>query len=317
MLQQTQAQKVIPYFLRFIKECPDIERLASASPAKIARLWSGLGYYARAHNLNKAAKIVCAEHSGKLPRTLDGLLTLPGIGRSTAGAILAICHAERVAILDGNVKRLIARHRLVEGWSGHAPVSAKLWGWSQQLLPAGNSRLAARMPDYTQAVMDIGATICTRRHARCDVCPVSADCLALSRGRVDSLPTPQPRKSLPTKSVCMVIATYDGKVLMMRRPATGIWSGLLSLPEAGSAQAARAWVRRTLGAKLPDKLSSGATVRHTFSHFHLEIKPLVIKLERAPRVVRDSQNLIWCKISVGIKQAPAPVKRFLSKLTNY
>ena len=346
MLQQTQAQNVVPYFLRFVARFPTVRKLASASPAAVARAWSGLGYYARVQNLQKAAKLICERSGGEPPRTLDEWMALPGVGRSTAGAILALCYGERVAILDGTGKRLLARHRLIKGYPGRAAVSARLWDWSERLLPESKRS----MPNYTQAIMDLGATVCTRVNAACDSCPVAGDCLARRHRCVDALPEPRPRKTLPVKRVCMVLATCGGKVLMKRRPTTGLWAGLLSLPEAEDAPAARAWLRRTLGVRL--QRTVGATgakdagrkprtqdgmrhntqngmqngtqdesgknewpaVRHSFSHFHLDIAPLLVELERAPRVARQAGDLIWCKIETGKQQAPAPVKRLLAKL---
>lgn len=317
MLQQTRAAHVAPYFLRFMARYPNVRALAAARPDTLARLWSGLGYYARAQNLRKAAKIICADHNAELPDTPDGLLALPGVGRSTAGAILALCHGRRLAILDGNVKRVLARHRLVEGDPGRTAVANRLWDWSQRLLPAGGRDI----PAYTQAIMDLGSTVCTRKGARCDACPVASDCLARIKGRVGALPEPRTPRKLPVKHTYMLFANHKDLVLLLRRPATGIWAGLLSPPEADSEAAARAWARRAFGGVWPahGAVRRWPVVRHTFSHFHLDITPLLMELRAPVRAVRDDPHADagraeWCKISVGRRQAPSPVKRLLSRL---
>lgn len=309
MLQQTQVQSVIPYFLRFMERCPEVGELAVAPPETVAELWSGLGYYARAQNLHKAAKIIVAEHAGRLPDTLDGLMSLPGVGRSTAGAILALCHRRRLAILDGNVKRLLARHRLVAGYPGRAAVARRLWRHAENLLPES----AADMPAYTQALMDLGATVCTRAHARCADCPVSEDCLARARRRVGALPEPRPRKTLSARRTYMLLATCEDRVLLARRATSGLWAGLLCPPEVDSERAAAAWARRALGLRR-GAFPAWPEVRHAFSHFRLDITPLVIRLRKRPRVVREAESFAWCKIDDGIRQAPAPVKKLLSRL---
>src|SRR5690554_3909603 len=227
MLQQTQVQVAAPYFERFVAALPDLPSLARAPLDDVLALWSGLGYYARARNLHSAAKACMERYDGDLPRDLAALMALPGIGRSTAGAILAQAWGDRHPILDGNVKRVLARVHAVEGWPGTSRVERQLWEHAQSHLPR------TRMADYVQAQMDLGATVCTRHAPACLLCPVSAQCQALAQGRVAELPTPRPGKPLPQRETTVLLAWDDsGRVLLQRRPPAGIWASLWSLPGA-------------------------------------------------------------------------------------
>ena len=313
MLQQTQVQSVIPYFLRFMEHFPTVRELAESEPEHVISLWSGLGYYARAHNLRRAAKAICERHNGEMPDTLDELTALPGIGRSTAGAILALCCRRREPILDGNVKRVLARHRGVAGWPGRTDVAKRLWEWSRDLLPARRDSMA----NYTQALMDLGATVCVRRRPRCEACPVADGCYARLNDRIQAFPAPRPKVHRPVRRTTMIVATRRGRVLMTRRPDAGLWAGLLSLPEVDGATTARAWCRRTLG--IDAQRGGGGEVRwdevrHGFTHFQLRITPVVIRVETRPQYCREADGLVWCRIEDGLKQAPAPVKKLLQRL---
>ena len=267
MLQQTQVQTVLPYFARFLERFPDLQSLARASEDDVLRLWSGLGYYARARNLHRAARQLVADHAGRFPDTLDGWLALPGVGRSTAGAILAQAFDQRQPILDGNVRRVLARYHAVPGWPGEKSVQETLWQLAEAATPVH------RVADYTQAIMDLGATVCTRT-PRCDHCPLANGCRARRLGRTADFPGRRPRKALPVRRTAMLILRDDdGHILLERRPATGIWGGLWSLPECGIHTSVPAHCRERLGMAVRD-LRADATFRHTFSHYHLDIVPI-------------------------------------------
>lgn len=312
MLQQTQVQTVIPYFERFMQSFPDIAALADASQDDVLSHWAGLGYYARARNLHKAAQIVLQAHGSELPDTYEALVSLPGIGRSTAGAILAQAHGQRIAILDGNVKRLLARYGGIEGWPGKTAVSKKLWALSESLLP--NSRLA----DYTQAQMDMGATLCTRRNPKCYECPLTSDCRAYIDQRVSELPHPRPKKIRPLRYVTvLILKRQDGAVLLERRPPAGIWGGLWSLPELPLDARLDAHCADRYGLATC-KTVTGSTLRHGFTHFELEMKPVVVSVQEDARCIMESTQLCWFtgheKSPPGM---PAPVKSILQKETTF
>ena len=265
MLQQTQVKTVIPYFIRFMDRFPDIKALAETSSDEVMAHWSGLGYYARARNLLKTAKI-CVESSGRnLPETPDALADLPGIGESTANAIYSQAYDKPAVVLDGNVKRVLARYFAVEGWPGKSSIHKQLWSKAERLLPA------QRGADYTQAVMDMGATVCTRSKPKCEQCPVSGECRAFNNGTVEQFPASRPRIKISKKSFQMLILTNDeGKVLLERRPPAGIWGGLWSLPADDNGQP----VQQRLGVN-PDKLQSLPDMSHQLTHIHMIIQPLI------------------------------------------
>lgn len=306
MLQQTQVRVVVPYFERFVQALPDVRALGEAPLDEVLALWSGLGYYARARNLHKAAQHCVSAHGGALPRDFDALVALPGIGRSTAGAILAQAWGDRFPILDGNVKRVLCRHRGVAGWPGTPAVEKRLWRIAETLLPA------ARLADYTQAQMDFGATLCTRHDPACIVCPVQGDCIALREGRVDALPTPKPARPLPERHALVLLAIdADNRVLLQRRPSTGVWASLWSLPDAASHALARAWFEREIGEGY-DSAQSLEAIQHAFTHYRLGLQPLRWRGVELRASVRDNDDLRWVSLdelrSLGI---PAPIRSLI------
>jgi A/G-specific adenine glycosylase len=307
MLQQTQVASVIPYYSRFITRFPEVNTLASALPDEVLHLWSGLGYYARARNLQRAAQLIRDVHGGVLPREFEELASLPGIGRSTAAAILALAHGERHAILDGNVKRVLARLYAVEGWPGESAIARKLWSLAERHTPHKN--IAA----YTQAIMDLGATVCTRARPRCRECPLSKNCIAHGRGHVTRFPTPRPRKSLPVRHARLLLITSKGRVLLERRPPAGIWGGLWGFPELPAEGTAMEWCDANLHGR-PQAQSAWPVFRHTFSHFHLDIQPLQLEVS-APAGINDSSGRIWYDLEapprVGLS---APVRKLIGLL---
>jgi A/G-specific adenine glycosylase len=307
MLQQTQVATVIPYFARFVARFPDVGSLADADVDEVLAHWSGLGYYARGRNLHAAARRIRDEHGGVFPASFEAVTALPGVGRSTAGAILAIALGQRHAILDGNVKRVLARHEAIPGWPGEAAVAKRLWAAAESHTPQ------ARVAAYTQAVMDLGATLCTRSRPACGACPVGGDCRARQAGKVDSYPGGKPKKARPLKQTTMVLAVSDGAVYLERRPPAGIWGGLWSLPEVADGDV-DGWCERVL-AGAADERETWATLRHSFSHFDLDIHPVVVRLGAASRKVRDSGNATWARLDA---EAPggvaAPVQKLIDSL---
>ncbi|TRW90230.1 A/G-specific adenine glycosylase [Candidatus Methylobacter oryzae] len=305
MLQQTQVATVIPYFNAFIAKFPDIESLANAPVDEVLHLWSGLGYYARARNLHKTAQLVTER--GSFPDNLDEIVDLPGIGLSTAGAILSIAFNKSHPILDGNVKRVLTRFRAVDGWPGNSAVNKKLWEISARLTPA------ERVADYTQAMMDLGATVCTRSKPACEACPLSADCLARLAGNSSVYPTPKPAKILPVKQlILLVLSNADKQILLEKRPPAGIWGGLWSLPEFDNVEAARDWCfSRNIHIAGERML---ATRRHTFSHYHLDYTPLLIQTDNPINFVMEANQTVWYKTGqINKLGLAAPVKRLLQQ----
>jgi A/G-specific adenine glycosylase len=305
MLQQTQVATVIPYFERFMARYPGLTQLASAALPEVLSLWAGLGYYARARNLHRAAVELHASGATELPTSFDELLALPGIGRSTAAAILALSRGERHAILDGNVKRVLARHRGIAGWPGESAVATRLWDAAETFTP--EHRVAA----YTQAMMDLGAMVCSRSRPRCEDCPVASDCIARLDGRIADLPALRPRKPLPERS-CWVLLLEDdqGRVWLEERPPVGIWGGLNSLPEypTGTAlEAACEAMSAVTGSTLP-------AIEHVFTHFRLRLTPVTARITTA-RIMEPQQGL-WYKPGEAADRPalPAPIARLLDGL---
>ncbi len=311
MLQQTQVQAAIPYFEKFVARFPDVHALAAAPVDEVLHIWSGLGYYARARNLHRAAELVVADHGGELPRNIDALMALPGIGRSTAAAILALSFGDRHAILDGNVKRVLCRYHSIEGWPGGSSVAKRLWAIAEAQTP--DDDLAA----YTQALMDLGATVCTRRQPHCEDCPLNGDCLALAEGREAELPQRKPRKSTPLRQTVFVIVRVPrGRVLLERRPPAGIWGGLWSFPECEPGTDVGAWCHEHLGVAVTP-VKELDVLRHTFSHFRLDIQPTLLSIDvrGAVNAVKDSPERKWYEVDgterIGLA---APVTRLLGSL---
>ena len=305
MLQQTQVETVIPYYQRFLARFPDLITLAAAGQDEVLGLWSGLGYYSRARNLHAAAQRVVAEHGGVFPRDIDAILALPGIGRSTAAAIAAFAFNERRAILDGNVKRVLARVFGIEGWPGEKRVENQLWTLAEALLPETDIRA------YTQGLMDLGATVCTRGRPRCDGCPFTDDCTANIQGRQRELPAARPKKTMPEKSTAMLVLLNAGEVLLEKRPNSGIWGGLWSLPEFSElddpVQAAnRLGYETELTGELPG-------FNHTFTHFRLFIQPWRLQVLRSQMAAEPGR--IWLSLDdLDGAALPTPVRRILAAI---
>jgi A/G-specific adenine glycosylase len=311
MLQQTQVATVIPYFLRFVEKLQSIKSLADASEDEVFALWSGLGYYSRARNLHRAARLCVQRHGGELPGDFDNLMALPGIGRSTAGAILAQAFNHRCAILDGNVKRVLARFHGIDGWPGQTATESRLWELADAHTPD------TRVADYTQAIMDLGAGVCTRAKPRCDACPMQADCIARRDNLTAALPARKPTKARPTRrTVMLVLRDAHGRMLLERRPPTGVWAGLWSLPEATDEAAARSDIARA------HAIDANAIVFHPlppfvhgFSHYSLDVTPLAVDVESA-RTVADDADRRWLHpheaAALGL---PAPVRKLIESLS--
>ncbi len=311
MLQQTQVNTVISYFNRFIERFPDIESLANASEDEVLHLWTGLGYYSRARNLHHSAKKIVVDFAGKFPETFSDLLTLPGIGRSTAGAISAIAFQKKAAILDGNVKRVLTRLFGITEWAGEKPVLEKLWEIAESLTPQ------KRVANYTQAMMDLGATICIRGKPHCEKCPLQTICIAHERGIEKKLPTAKPKKVLPVKQSTLFVLRQDEKIILQKRASVGIWGGLWSLPELSGfveENEISLFCRKIFNAIIR-KIKRGEIFRHTFSHFHLDILPIFIEVNVAPAKIMDSDQQIWYNLReppcVGL---PAPIKKILESI---
>jgi len=306
MLQQTQVATVIPYFLRFVEKFAALPDLATAQLDDVLALWSGLGYYSRARNLHRAAQICVERHRGALPSDFDALAALPGIGRSTAGAILAQAHGLRFPILDGNVKRVLARHYGVHGWPGITAVSTQLWKFAQMRTPR------KRIADYTQAIMDLGATVCTRTRPRCDACPLVRDCVAHRDGITSALPARKPSRRVPTRATLMLLLRdRHGRILLERRPPNGVWAQLWSLPEAQDLAAARIRVRREQARGQEPELRELKTFVHTFSHYKLNVTPLAGKIDCSHRIA-DAPDRRWVHLrEAAALGLPAPVRKLL------
>ena len=306
MLQQTQVVTVIPYFNKFIQQYPDVQSLANAPLDEVLSLWAGLGYYARARNLHKSAEII--DQTGCFPDSLEDLVALPGIGLSTAGAILSIAYSISQPILDGNVRRVLARFKAIQGWTGSTKVNKQLWDISALYTPE------LRVADYTQAIMDLGATVCTRSKPRCTECPLQTNCLALEQQLVETLPTPKTRKKIPVKQSVFIIAINEDKhIFLEKRAPTGIWGGLWSVPELASHAELDSW----LFAKsiVVSKKQSLPIRRHTFSHYHLDYQPIVLHVQNPINIVLEAETALWYKHRHSKNIAlPAPVKQLFDEL---
>ena len=309
MLQQTQVATVIPYYARFLERFPSVEALARAPQEAVLELWAGLGYYARARNLHRCAQTIVAEHGGQFPHAAAAIAQLPGIGRSTAAAIAAFAFGERAAILDGNVKRVLARCFAVEGSPSVAQTERQMWSLAESLLPARD------IESYTQGLMDLGATLCSRHHPRCAQCPLAARCLARASGRQAELPVARPSKVLPERHTTLLLLCDGERVLLERRPPAGIWGGLLVPPEAagadGAADEAQAMALRH-GCRLLDTHTL-APLRHSFSHFRLDISTLLCLVAPGAREVSEG-GWQWLPLTaIGEAALPAPIRVILER----
>ena len=308
MLQQTQVTTVIGYYERFMEAFPTVQELAAASQDQVLHLWSGLGYYSRARNLHKAAKQIIDRHAGVVPNNFDDLVALPGIGRSTAGAILALTLDQHYAILDGNAKRVLARLHAIEGWTGATKTQKVLWDLAEQSTPK------TRVANFTQAIMDLGATICTRGKAKCAKCPVTTICTAYQNDLVSRIPAPKPKRAKPRREVALVLAVSKEGVLLQKRPPTGIWAGLWSFPELDASDEAKEWCQSELGCE-PESLTQWDPVAHSFTHFDLTMHPVEVRLNPKPQQVMEADRWLWynnaAPADVGLA---APVARLLKGL---
>lgn len=313
MLQQTQVKTAAPYFERFVAALPSLPALAAAPQDQVLALWSGLGYYARARNLHATAKRCVELHGGDLPRDLDALTALPGIGRSTAAAILSQAWGDRHAILDGNVKRVLSRYHGVTGYPGLPAVEKQLWVLAEHSVSSPQLP-AARMADYTQAQMDLGATLCTRADPACVLCPLQDDCVARREGRVAELPTPKPGKVAPQRyaQVLWLIDAQD-RVLLQRRPPAGIWASLWTLPQADDAQLAQHWFDGHVRGDFA-RAEALAPIAHAFSHYKLELQPLRWRGIALRDAVGDNEDLRWvARAELSALGIPAPIRKLLER----
>ncbi len=309
MLQQTQVATVIPYYDRFLQRFPSVRALAEAAEDEVLHLWTGLGYYSRARNLHKAAQQVCRDFDGEFPSDAEQLEQLPGIGRSTAGAIASIAGQQRAPILDGNVKRVLARFHAVPGYPGDSATLNTLWQYAEAHTPH------SRLPDYTQAMMDLGATLCTRSRPACGICPLTDDCLARIQGNPSDYPGKKPKKVLPVRATRMLIIERDGEVLLQKRPPTGVWAGLWIFPqiEPDADPIAHCAEQLRMQVELTERWTPW---RHTFSHYHLDIEPLRLRLLRPAEGIAEASQCLWYDraqpAAVGLA---APVAMLLQRLS--
>ena len=304
MLQQTQVTTVIDYYNRFIKKFPTIKALAHANEEEVMQLWSGLGYYRRARFLHEGAQMIMDEMEGQFPSHFDMMLKIPGIGRSTAGAIAAFSFNQKKAILDGNVKRVLSRYFLVHQWTGLPRTEKKLWAYAESLLPNKN------IDTYTQALMDLGATLCNKK-PQCDICPLKKTCLAFQKNKMHLIPVPRPQKKIPIESTHMVIIKHHDEVLLVKRPQEGIWGGLWSLPQyENKSLSPRAWVKKYFGLET-DLIQKNLKATTTFTHFKLEITYSVLEAKSS----RAKRPHTWLSLnSLEGAAVPAIIKKILLKL---
>ncbi len=308
MLQQTQVATVIPYYAKFMERFPDLQALAVAPEDDILAHWSGLGYYARARNLHKCAKLAHEKYNGALPENIDELVAMPGIGLSTAGAILSLSLGQSHAILDGNVKRVLARYHAVDGWPGTTAVLNRLWEISRKCTPP------KRTDDFNQAMMDLGATLCTRSRPACERCPLASNCEALKQGDTLRYPGKKPKKQTPVKTTVMLVLYNEaGDVLMQRRPPSGIWGGLWSLPEVDGVDEIDLWLDAA-GLLATSQAFSAARFRHTFSHYHLDIDVQALNVQVSDKLILESPEQVWYNGDQFPGGVAAPVSKILNNL---
>ncbi len=308
MLQQTQVATVIPYFKRFIARFPNVRWLAQADLDEVLHLWTGLGYYARARNLHKAAQLIVKEHNSVFPRSLEALTKLPGVGRSTAGAILALAFDQRHPILDGNVKRVLARYHAVATPLNKRETEEHLWQLAEKHTPR------TRVADYTQAIMDLGATVCTRANPQCAICPLRKTCHAYRLGIPENYPVRVRAKRAPVKATRMLmIRDRHGRILLQRRPPVGLWGGLWGFPECTNGNA-RQWCRKNLGLSVRTD-APWPKRRHSFSHFHLDITPIPAQVLGGTDQVMENAETVWYNVRRPDRRGfSAPVKHLLEQL---
>ena len=320
MLQQTQVATVIPYFQRFVASFPDVAALAAASMDEVLAHWSGLGYYARGRNLHRAAQIIMEQHCGVFPHQFEQIIELPGIGRSTAAAICALAYHQQRAILDGNVKRVLARYCGISGSPAEKAVEALLWQQAENLLPLPSRERAGvrgegctEIATYTQALMDMGATLCTRSKPKCTLCPVQADCVALQSNRVAELPTPRIRKAVPEKNTTFLLLLHGNDILLEKRAPQGIWGGLWCPPQIEDGQGVADDYVQSSGMQVIERIEMDEFT-HTFTHFRLHITPVLLRVARKPTQVREAGS-VWMAVAEALDAAiPTPVRSLLQQL---
>lgn len=310
MLQQTQVKTVIPYFNQFMEKFPTIEKLAEADEDRVLALWSGLGYYSRARNLHKTAKIICASFGGEFPKELEKLINLPGIGPSTAAAISSQAFNQADAILDGNVKRVLCRYFLVDGWPEQSTVKSKLWLLAKECMPK------TRCADYTQAIMDLGATCCTTRKPDCITCPLQTSCAAKKQNVVNLYPFKKIKKTLPLKQQqFLLLHNSDTKIYLEKRPPTGIWGGLWCLPSIDIDQCANTYIAENYALDCL-KTEELLSIRHSFSHFHLEINASAFETRSKDESIRESQGKWFSASEIEDLGLAKPVSDIISAFLN-
>ncbi|MFT6791541.1 MAG: A/G-specific adenine glycosylase [Cellvibrionaceae bacterium] len=307
MLQQTQVATVIPYFQRFTTRFPKIQDLAAASQEQVLQLWAGLGYYARGRNLHKCAGVVVDQYQGKFPKTVEELEELPGIGRSTAAAIVSLAYDKKATIMDGNVKRVLARYFAIDAWPGQSVIAKRLWQLAEELTPD------KRNADYTQAMMDLGAMLCKRSKPQCEQCPVRGKCIAYRKATPEAYPGKKPRLEKPVKAAqFLILQNFQGEILLEKRPPSGIWGGMWGLPLLEVSQNAKKHIQNTIGEV--DGFEEWTKFRHTFSHYHLDIQPVHLRILKT-NPERAEKNQSWFPIeSWSQLGVPAPVKKILEAL---
>ncbi len=309
MLQQTQVSTVIPYYEKFLQSFPGIKDLADASIDDVLQHWQGLGYYARARNLHKAAKLVRDQHQGEFPREFDAVAALPGIGRSTAGAILSLAFGQRWPILDGNVKRVLARCFRVPGWYGQSETMKQLWYLADSVTPRENAA------DFNQAMMDLGSMVCLKSNPKCEICPLKQVCSSYHHHSQAEYPQKAPKKARPHKDTLMLLHRHGERLLLWRRPPSGIWGGLWSLPEVDDVGAVELWQQSFLRLSRAPASIQENVIRHQFTHYSLDISVAVIELPELPRSISDDANYAWVDVSdLDSRGLPTPVRKLLETL---
>ncbi|NMT48473.1 A/G-specific adenine glycosylase [Providencia stuartii] len=306
MLQQTQVSTVIPYFEKFIRRFPDVKDLANAPLDEVLHLWTGLGYYARARNLHKAAKVIAERFNGQFPTTFDDVVALPGVGRSTAGAILSLSQQQHYPILDGNVKRVLARCYAVEGWPGKKEVENRLWDISTEVTPKEGVQF------FNQAMMDLGAMVCTRSKPKCELCPLHLGCIAYANHLWQDYPGKKPKQKIPEKTAWFLIMQQGDHVWLEQRPPSGIWGGLFAFPQFETQEQMNAWLSQSgIQHDTPEQLIA---FRHTFSHFHLDIIPVKVNIQAFTSAMDEGKGL-WYNLNLGATIGlAAPVESLLQQL---
>jgi A/G-specific adenine glycosylase len=309
MLQQTQVNTVIPYYQNFIEHFPGIIQLADASIDEVLQHWQGLGYYARARNLHKAARFVRDQHQGRFPENFAAVVALPGIGRSTAGAILSFAFGQHWPILDGNVKRVLARCFRVPGWYGQSATMKQLWYLAESVTPAEGTA------EFNQAMMDLGAMVCLRSKPKCEACPLKKICASYVHHSQAEFPQKKPVRAKPHKRTLMLLHRHQDQVLLWRRPPSGIWGGLWSLPEVDGVTAVDLWQQSFLAMIQAPKMVQENVIRHQFTHYSLDISLAIIEMEQLPLEISDSDNYAWVDIGALVDHGmPTPVRKLLSSL---